>query len=96
MTSNNDNDDFVTWLLVCFVVIVFGPGLLASFLPAATQLLVKMHILVTSEILIPIGTAGLDLPRVLILAGAALIVALVAILAVRRRISARSNDRRRA
>lgn len=66
MTSNSSggsDDDFITWIVGAIAVIVIGPGLLAKFVPAAQHALVNAHVLVTTGILIPIGSgAGLDLP----------------------------------
>lgn len=61
--KENDNDT----LFYLLAGVIFGPPLLAKFVPGVRDALVNWHILVTDNVLIPLHDGvGLDLPRVLI------------------------------
>lgn len=100
MTSNSSggsNDDFITWIVGTIAVIMIGPGLLAKFVPAAQHALVNAQVLVTTGVLIPIGSgAGLDLPRVLLGLGIVALVALLVYVAIRRRLRLRDAGQGRS
>lgn len=93
----NSNDDMWTWFAGIIAAVVIGPTLLASAVPTAQAWLVRVHVLATEGVLIPVGTgAGLDLARIAIAAGALLLVALIVVLLVRGRVRAAQDKRSRA
>lgn len=93
----NSNDEMWTWFAGIIAAVVIGPTLLASAVPTAQAWLVRVHVLATEGVLIPVGTgAGLDLARIAIAAGALLLVALIVALLVRGRVRAAQDKRSRA
>lgn len=81
----NDDDDFLTFIVLIGVAAVFGPALAAHFIPTFAETLVHWHLLVTDGVLIPVAAgAGLDLARVVIAAGILVSLALVAVVAASR------------
>lgn len=93
----NSNDDIWTWFAGIIAAALIGPALLASAVPTAQTWLIKAHVLATQGVLIPVGTgAGLDLPRIAIVAGAAVLVILIVTLVVRSRVRASQEKRSRA
>lgn len=93
----NSNDDIWTWFAGILAVVLIGPALLASAVPAAQTWLVKAHVLATEGVLIPVGTgAGLDLPRIAVVAGAFVLVILIVALVIRSRVRAAQEKRSRA
>ena len=67
-----NTDDDRTMLIITLPILAFllGPGILASFLPDVRTALLQAHLLVDENVLIPIADGiGLDLARVVILAG---------------------------
>lgn len=92
MTQNSDDDDFFNWFVLAIVGAAIAPVLVAKFVPAAQDLLVRWHVLVTDHVLIPLGpTVGLDFARCLI-AVAVIVLAIVVVVRVARR---RSMQRQR-
>jgi len=92
MTQNSDDDDFFNWFVLAIVGAAIAPVLVAKFVPAAQDFLVRWHVLVTDHVLIPLGpTAGLDFGRCLI-AVAVIVLAIVVVVRVARR---RSMQRQR-
>lgn len=88
---NSDDDDFITFMAIGAFLIVFGPTLLARFAPWARDLLVRRHVLVDHDVLIPIASgAGLDLARVLIAAGIVLVGVLLIVWTIKRKLAARA------
>lgn len=92
MTQNSDDDDFFNWFVLAIVGAAIAPVLVAKFVPAAQDFLVRWHVLVTDHVLIPLGpTAGLDFARCLIVV-AVIVIAIVVVVRVARR---RSMQRQR-
>jgi len=87
MTQNSDDDDdFFNWIVLALVGAAIVPVLIAKFVPAAQDFLVRWHVLVTDHVLIPLGpTAGLDFARCLIGAAVIVIAVLIVVGVVRRR-----------
>jgi len=67
---NTDDDRTMLILTLPILLFLLGPGILASFLPDVRGALLQAHLLVDENVLIPIADGiGLDLARVVILAG---------------------------
>lgn len=95
-SSGGSDDDFITWIVGIIAVALIGPGLLAKFVPAAQHALIQAHVLVTTSILIPIGTgSGLDLARVLVVIGLVALAALLIYVSVRRHLRLREAGQAR-
>jgi len=93
----NSNDDIWTWFAGIIAAVLIGPALLAAAVPTAQTWLVKAHVLATEGVLIPVGTgAGLDLPRIAVVAGAFVLLVLIVVLVVRSRVRAAQEKRGRA
>lgn len=87
-TSNTDQQsgDFSTWLIIVGAAALFGPGLLARFVPAAQQFLLESRILTADDLVITIAPGvGLDLARVVIAAGIAGLLLLITVTTIIRR-----------
>lgn len=67
---NTDDDRTMLILTLPILVLLLGPGLLASFLPDVRALLLQAHLLVDENVVIPIADGiGLDAGRLVILGG---------------------------
>jgi len=89
MNNNGKLDDDTLIIIVLGVVVcVVAPTILGTMFAPVQQWLVAVHVLTTHNVLIPIGVdAGLDILRISILAGALIIAAGLAVLAIRQRIN---------
>jgi hypothetical protein len=84
--QNSDDDDLFNWFVLALVGAAVVPALIAKFVPAAQDFLVRWHVLVTDHVLIPIGpTVGLDLARCFIAAAIVVFALLVLIQVLRHR-----------
>lgn len=73
-------------LVLVLAAIIFGPVLLAGFFKPVQEALVSWHVLTTENVLIPIGEgAGIDLARLVIAISVIGALALLTVLAFRRR-----------
>ncbi|WP_435740110.1 hypothetical protein [Clavibacter nebraskensis] len=76
----------MTWLTVGGAAVLFGPTLLATLLPEVQHALVSHGVLVDHDVLVPIGTGtGLDMARVVLVAGAITLLVLLTIATIRHR-----------
>lgn len=94
-SNNNSDDDFLAWIVGLIALVIFGPGILASAVPKVQTWLVETHVLVTDEVIIPIGTgAGLDLARIAIAAGALVLAGTLTVFIIRTRLRRAAAERR--
>ncbi|WP_345188996.1 hypothetical protein [Microbacterium panaciterrae] len=82
-------------LLVILVALLAGPALLASVFKPVQKMLINWKILVTDNVLIPIGDgAGLDLPRIIIAVCVLVAIVLLGAMLVRRTVERRALARK--
>lgn len=89
MSENRNSelsDDTLTLVLIgAFSLMLFGPTLAARLIPQAASFLVDVHVLTTENVILPLSdAAGLDLGRLVIAAGAVLLLLALVVFAVRR------------
>ena len=90
---NTDDDRTMLILTLPILLLLLGPGLLASFLPDVRALLLEAHLLVDENVVIPIAAGvGLDAARIVILCG--LLIALLTLGALGiKRLHARRDEK---
>ena len=90
---NTDDDRTMLILTLPILLLLLGPGLLASFLPDVRALLLEAHLLVDENVVIPIADGvGLDAARIVILCG--LLIALLTLGALGiKRLHARRDEK---
>ncbi len=89
MSENRNSelsDDTLTLILIgTFALMLLGPTLAARFIPQAASFLVDVHVLTTENVMLPLAdAAGLDLGRLVIAAGALLLLLALVVFTVRR------------
>ncbi|MBG0716876.1 hypothetical protein G3N18_02080 [Microbacterium sp. 2C] len=89
---NTDDDRTMLILTLPILLLLIGPGILASFLPDVRGALLQARLLVDENVLIPIADGiGLDLARVMILAGLLVGVLTLGAWAIKRHHAARDE-----
>lgn len=88
----NSDDDVLTFLLLVGGAALVGPALLAQFVPTVAAWFVETGILTTKGVVIPIGDAGLDLGRIIVLAALVLLLLLGVVVLVRARARRQSTE----
>lgn len=93
----SNDDGVIAFFAGAFAIVFGGPALLGAYVPQVTEFFVELGILVDDAIVVHLGAgAGLDWPRLLVIAAIAALAVFVLFLLVRRSIRRRRDSKVRA